>query len=88
MLFYILLIYLTVINLFALGAFGLDKRRAVRGRWRIPERTLFLLAAAGGSTGALLGMFLFHHKTQKPRFTIGIPLILAVQLLAAVMLLQ
>lgn len=88
MLFYIILLYLAAINLFALGAFGIDKYRAVKGKWRIPERTLFLLAAAGGSAGALLGMFIFHHKTQKPKFTIGIPLILAVQCIAAVLLLQ
>lgn len=88
MLFYIILLYLAAINLFALGAFGIDKYRAVKGKWRIPECTLFLLAAAGGSAGALLGMFIFHHKTQKPKFTIGIPLILAVQCLAAVLLLQ
>lgn len=77
----IVLIYLAAVNLLAFGTFGLDKYRAVKGKWRVPERRLFLLAAAGGSAGALLGMYVFHHKTQKPKFTIGIPLILAAQLL-------
>ncbi len=88
MLLSVLTIYLAGINLLTCGTFGLDKYRAIKGKWRIPERTLFLLAAAGGSAGALTGMFVFHHKTQKPKFTIGIPLILAIQCLLAVFLLQ
>lgn len=76
-------LYLLAVNLLAFAAFGLDKRRAVRGKWRIPERTLLLLAAFGGSIGALLGMRLFHHKTRKKKFAAGIPAILFLQIAAA-----
>lgn len=75
--------YLIVCNLAAWLLFGIDKRRAKKGRWRVSERTLILLALAGGSAGALVGMYFFHHKTRKKKFSIGIPLILAAQLLAA-----
>ena len=72
-------IYLLIVNAAALFLYGLDKYRAVRHKWRIPERVLILAAALGGSAGALLGMYAFHHKTQKPLFRIGVPLILIVQ---------
>jgi len=63
---------------------ALDKRRAVRGGWRIPERTIFLIALLGGSPGVLLGMELMHHKTRHRKFLILIPLIFALQLVLAV----
>ncbi len=72
-------IYLAVINLAGFFAMGLDKSKARRNKWRIPEATLFLFAVFGGSLGCLLGMRVFRHKTQKPRFYIGMPVILAVQ---------
>ena len=71
--------YLVLISLAAFAAFGADKRRARRGAWRVPERTLFLLALLGGSPGALLGMRVFHHKTKHRRFYLGIPAILLAQ---------
>ncbi len=74
-------IYLGVINLAGFLSMALDKRKARRNKWRIPEATLFLFAIFGGSAGCLLGMRVFHHKTQKPKFYIGIPIILGVQLL-------
>ena len=77
-------VYLTVINLAGFISMGLDKRKARRNKWRIPEAALFLFAIFGGSLGALLGMHVFRHKTQKPRFYIGIPVIFAIQ--AAVIL--
>ena len=74
------LIYLAVVNLAAFALMGVDKRRAKRGAWRIPERTLFLPAILGGSPGAILGMQVFRHKTRHRQFAVGIPLILLVQL--------
>ncbi len=73
-------IYLAVINLAGFVSMALDKKKARRNKWRIPEATLFLFAIFGGSAGCLLGMRVFHHKTQKPKFYIGIPIILGVQL--------
>ncbi len=69
----ILVWYLAVINFTTWVAYGLDKGRAKSGKWRIPERTLLLLALAGGSLGALAGMIMFRHKTRKPKFYISVP---------------
>ena len=71
--------YLLAVNLAALCVFGLDKRRARRDEWRIPEKTLFLLAALGGGLGALIGMRVWHHKTLHRSFRYGIPAILLVE---------
>lgn len=65
--------YLAVINFTAWVAYGLDKGRARAGKWRIPERTLLLLALAGGSLGALAAMLMFRHKTKKAKFVVGVP---------------
>lgn len=75
--------YLLLANLAAFLTFGADKRRARRDLWRVPERTLFLLALLGGSVGAILGMHLFHHKTRHWYFRLGLPAILLAQLAAA-----
>ena len=76
--------YILIIN--ASGFFSMlaDKHKARKNAWRIPERTLLLIALAGGSIGSLLGMHLFRHKTQHPKFALGLPLILAVQVVAMV----
>ena len=71
----ILSIYLSLINALAL----LDKQRAKKHRWRIPESVLLASAALGGSLGALLGMWLFRHKTRKAKFFVTVPLLLAAQ---------
>lgn len=76
-------IWLGGVNLAALILFGVDKRRARLGVWRIPERTLFLAAILGGSPGAIAGMFLFHHKTRHWYFKWGLPAILIAQLALA-----
>lgn len=77
----ILLVYLIGINLVAFCLMAADKRRARRHRWRIPEHTLFVAAILGGSLGAILGMYLCHHKTKHWYFVVGMPLILLVQIL-------
>lgn len=76
---YILWLYLGIINLTAFIFMGVDKYKARHGKWRIPESTLFLLAIIGGSVGGLLGIYAFRHKTLHKQFTIGFPLILALQ---------
>ena len=68
--------YLAAINLAAFLVFGADKRRAKKHQWRVPEKTLFLLALLGGSLGAVCGMCAFHHKTQHRYFRYGLPAIL------------
>jgi len=73
-------IYLIGINILTFLIFGADKWKAKRDKWRIPEDTLIWLAIVGGSVGALLGMYLFRHKTKHKKFLIGIPVILLVQL--------
>lgn len=72
-----LMYYLIIINIAAWIMYRLDKWKAKSGAWRIPERTLLLTALAGGSVGALAGMLLFHHKTRKPKFMIGVPVMFA-----------
>ncbi len=76
-----IIIYLIAINLIAFFAMFIDKKKAEKGRWRIKESTLLILALIGGSIGAILGMYIFHHKTQKARFYIGIPIIIVLQIL-------
>lgn len=77
----IIIIYLVVINIFTFIIYGIDKYRSVKKEWRISENTLIIAAVIGGSAGALLGMKMFRHKTRHPKFAIGIPVILLVQLL-------
>lgn len=78
------LVYLGVVNLASFLVYGADKRRARKGQWRIPERTLFLLPLLGGSAGGILGMRVFHHKTKHWYFRWGLPVILLLQTAAAV----
>ena len=80
----VLLVWLAVINLLTFLVYGADKRRARTGKWRVPEKTLFLLPLLGGSIGALLGMRVFHHKTKHWYFVWGIPAILLAQIALAV----
>ena len=74
-----LMYYLIVVNLLTWIIYGIDKWKAKRRAWRIPERTLLLLAAASGCTGALAGMLMFRHKTRKLKFMIGVPVIFVVE---------
>ena len=75
-----LLIYLLLINLTGFFAMFLDKQKAKKGKWRIPEKTLFLFAFLGGSLGTTLGMHTFRHKTKHWYFKFGMPLILILQI--------
>lgn len=79
----ILALYLLIINALAFLLMLLDKYKARKNLWRIPEATLMGVAALGGSIGALAGMYLVRHKTQHPKFTLGIPLLLAIQMVIA-----
>ena len=76
----IILLYLEIVNAAAFVLFGVDKLRAKRGRWRIPEAVLMLSAVLGGGIGALGGMLLFRHKIRKKKFTVGIPAILIMEI--------
>ena len=78
------LLYLLIINALGFVLMLIDKRKARKNKWRIPEATLMTVAALGGSVGSLLGMYLVRHKTKHPKFTVGIPLILVLQIAAAV----
>ena len=81
-----LLLVLAAVNVVAFAVYGADKRRAKKGKRRVPEKTLFLLAAIGGSLGAWAGMYAFRHKTRHRYFVWGIPAILAAQMALAVWL--
>ena len=72
----VLFYWILAVSLIAFVLFGIDKEKAARRKWRVPEKTLFLFAALGGAPGALLGMLVFRHKTKHPAFTAGIPAIL------------
>lgn len=80
------LLYLILINAVAFVLMLVDKIKARKNRWRIPERTLIGSAALGGSVGALLGMYTFRHKTKHLKFTLGVPAILIAQITLAVFL--
>lgn len=79
-------IWLICANLAGLLAMGSDKRKAIDGKRRIPEKTLFLLALFGGSIGVWAGMYLFRHKTRHIRFVLGIPFLLLLQAAALYMI--
>ena len=82
----ILLVYLLVINVVGFLLMGIDKLRAKNQVWRVPEKTLFLMALIGGSIGTNVGMYVFRHKTKHWYFVIGMPLILIVQIALVVWL--
>lgn len=81
-----MLIYLCIINAAGFMLMLVDKWKAKKNLWRIPEATLFTIAILGGSIGSMLGMYTVRHKTQHIKFTFGMPVILALQVVAAVIL--
>ena len=82
----VLLIWVLAWTLIAFALMGIDKWKALHDSWRIPEKTLFLSAILGGTVGSLTGMYLFRHKTKHLSFTVGMPLILAVQVILLLLL--
>ena len=80
MLTQIILVYLIIINAAAFLLMLIDKQKAKRGAWRIPEATLMGVAALGGSIGAIAGMYVFRHKTRHVKFFLGLPAILIIQI--------
>jgi len=84
----IIVSYIVMMNLVSFALMGIDKYKARKKAWRIPEATLFLFALFGGSLGGTLGMFAFHHKTRHWYFLYGMPLILVVQLICLYLLWQ
>ena len=65
----------------------IDKQKAKHGSWRIPEKTLFMITALGGGIGTITGMYTFHHKTKKIKFTVGLPTILICEIIFIIYLL-
>ena len=84
----LILLYLLIVNAVAFLLMLVDKRKAQKKLWRIPESTLLLSAAIGGSIGALAGMYTFRHKTKHVKFTLGVPAILVVQMIAVFLLMR
>lgn len=81
-----LLVWLAGVNVVTFALYGIDKYKAKKGRWRIPERTLLLLPLLGGSVGGILGMAAFHHKTRHWYFRVGLPVMFLLQAALAVYL--
>ncbi len=79
-----IVIYFIIINLFGFFIMWLDKRKAKKGAWRVPEKTLFIITAIGGGIGTTAGMYTFRHKTQKIQFVVGLPLITILEIIAIV----
>lgn len=77
----LLVIYFFIINIVGFAVMGIDKKRAIKQNWRIPEATLFLVALIGGSLGTTIGMRFFHHKTRHWYFVYGMPAILILQVI-------
>jgi len=84
----LILLYLLIVNAIAFLLMLADKRKAQKKLWRIPESTLLLSAAIGGSVGALAGMYTFRHKTKHLKFTLGVPAILILQIAGVFLLIR
>ena len=83
-----LAIYLIFINIIAIAVCVIDKIKAIRDAWRIPEKTLFLISFIGGAVGMYIAMITIRHKTKHKKFMIGIPFIILLQFVALVLILQ
>ena len=85
---YVILCYILIMNLTGILIMGIDKSKASRGAWRIPEKVLFGVSFFGGSVGTWAGMYLFRHKTRHWYFVIGMPLILVIHICLVLYLLK
>lgn len=83
---FVLIAYFVFVNILGFALMGIDKRKAVKHAFRIPESTLFIIAVIGGSIGTIAGMYTFRHKTRHWYFVYGMPFILAVQILLLVLI--
>ena len=81
-----ILLYLLIINIIGFFMMWSDKRKAKKGKWRIPEQTLFVVTALGGGIGTIAGMYTFRHKTQKIKFTIGLPALVILEIILVIYL--
>ena len=79
-----IIIYFLLINIVGFFIMWLDKRKAKKGAWRIPEKTLFIITALGGGIGTIAGMYTFRHKTQKIQFVIGFPFITILEIITII----
>jgi uncharacterized membrane protein YsdA (DUF1294 family) len=84
---WIIIGYIIIINVYGFLIMGIDKQRAIRGAWRISERSLFLTAIVGGSIGTIAGMKYFRHKTKHRYFKYGMPAILLIQIILVIIVL-
>lgn len=84
----IITIYFISLNLIGFIIMGIDKYKAKKNLWRIPEATLFIVALIGGSVGSIIGMYTFRHKTRHLSFVLGMPAILLLQIIAIVLLVR
>ena len=82
-----IIIYLIIVNIVGFAIMGIDKRKAIKRSFRVPEATLFIIALIGGSLGSIIGMRVFRHKTRHWYFVVGMPAILLVQIALLVFLL-
>ena len=82
-----IIIYFIIINIIGFLAMYIDKQKAKKGKWRIPEKTLFIITALGGGIGTIAGMYTFRHKTQKMQFVIGFPAILIIEIICIIIFL-
>ena len=79
-----IIIYLIIINILGFLLMFIDKQKAKKGAWSIPEKTLFIATTLGGGIGTIAGMYIFRHKTQKLNFVVGLPLITILEVLLAI----
>ena len=84
----LILLYLLIVNALGFLLMLVDKRKAQKNLWRIPESTLFLIAAIGGSIGSLAGMYKFRHKTKHVKFVLGMPVIVIAQIILVYLLVR